>query len=352
MKSVVSNDERGLVSLIIVMIIMIIVTLMTISFGLLTRREQRQALDKQLSSQAFYAAETGINDAIKAIDNNPSAVGNISSCATADQDRIKNNIAGQPDRVLDSGLEIATTCVLVDQTPSQIVTTLGLNESKVFRISAAGANHLYLFWQQSPTPGSPTYQPAYSTAAGGFTSNWPATTPGVVEVMLIPGTYANRTDFFNNTREVFAYPSNSNANSSHDIVTDPNGEVLNGNCGNNSAPASVGQIRPCVISITNLNPAGSYYIRMKAIYAPVDVTVVAADATNNMQPFIGAQATIDATGKSGDVVRRIKIYKSFSTNGTIAEYVLEVGDDLCKRLLTNAAETTYENLAPSCSPFY
>lgn len=35
---------------------------------------QRQVLDEQLSTQAYYAAETGINDALYAIINNPAEI--------------------------------------------------------------------------------------------------------------------------------------------------------------------------------------------------------------------------------------------------------------------------------------
>jgi hypothetical protein len=56
--------EGGFVSIIVCMIIMTILSLITIGFAQIMAREQRQALDRQLSSQAFYAAESGVNDAL------------------------------------------------------------------------------------------------------------------------------------------------------------------------------------------------------------------------------------------------------------------------------------------------
>ena len=49
------------------MILMIVVGLIVLGFAQISRRNQRQALDRQLSTQAFYAAETGVNDAANLI---------------------------------------------------------------------------------------------------------------------------------------------------------------------------------------------------------------------------------------------------------------------------------------------
>ena len=61
------NNQEGLVSITVSLIIMIIITLVVSSFALIVRREQRRTLDRQLSQQAFYAAEVGIADAQSAI---------------------------------------------------------------------------------------------------------------------------------------------------------------------------------------------------------------------------------------------------------------------------------------------
>ncbi len=55
------QNESGLAAIAVTMIIMGIVTLIVVGFATLMRREQRQALDQQLSTQAFYAAESGVN---------------------------------------------------------------------------------------------------------------------------------------------------------------------------------------------------------------------------------------------------------------------------------------------------
>src|SRR3954464_6641054 len=61
------NSEAGMASFLIVMILMLVITLIVIGFAQVTRRNSREALDRQLSSQAFYAAESGVNVTTNAI---------------------------------------------------------------------------------------------------------------------------------------------------------------------------------------------------------------------------------------------------------------------------------------------
>ncbi len=117
------KERSGVVSLVITLFIMLIVTLVALSFATLMRREQRQALDRQLNTQAFYAAETGINDTIKALQQDPTGVGDINSCDTTAQNRIRIN-GITPNRTLDSDARIAYTCVFVDQTPTELEYTI------------------------------------------------------------------------------------------------------------------------------------------------------------------------------------------------------------------------------------
>jgi len=110
--STVQKNQSGMVSIIVALVIMGILTLVTVSLALLTRREQRQALDRQLSTQAFYAAETGINDAVTTLQNDDiPGDGNITNCDDADQ------LGG--NKILDPETSLVEyTCVLIDQSPT------------------------------------------------------------------------------------------------------------------------------------------------------------------------------------------------------------------------------------------
>jgi Tfp pilus assembly protein PilX len=62
-KKRLEQNEQGLVAIVIVSTIIVILSLMTIGFSRIMDRELRQALDRELASQAHYAAESGLNDA-------------------------------------------------------------------------------------------------------------------------------------------------------------------------------------------------------------------------------------------------------------------------------------------------
>ena len=57
----IARNQDGLVSIIIVVILMIVISIIVLSFAKVVRNEQRQTLDRQLSTQAYYAAESGVN---------------------------------------------------------------------------------------------------------------------------------------------------------------------------------------------------------------------------------------------------------------------------------------------------
>ena len=52
-----------MVAILVTMNLMIVISLIVLGFAQISRRNQRQSLDRQLSTQAFYAAETAVNDA-------------------------------------------------------------------------------------------------------------------------------------------------------------------------------------------------------------------------------------------------------------------------------------------------
>src|SRR5690349_5561347 len=82
-----ASRQSGMASIVITMVTMVVISLIVIGFATISRREQRQSLDQLLSSQAFYAAESGIEDAtaiIKSTLASGSTPTNKSDCTTND----------------------------------------------------------------------------------------------------------------------------------------------------------------------------------------------------------------------------------------------------------------------------
>lgn len=345
MKSAEQN-QAGMISLVITMLLMITISLMTLSFATLSRREQRQALDKQLSTQAFYAAETGINDATKAILDG-SLASDISDCSDTEQAKI--NPAGITN-VLSAASNVVRTCVFVDQTPSEIDSVVGESATTVFLVSATGITSLDVYWENDSAVSSPVYPPSIPTDAFPVDASWSGNTPGVLTVQLVPTNFpTTRAAIASGQIYVFGYPTASNANQTANGAGS-NGRIMGGGCATSNTSAPNNWPRQCKITINSLN--GQYYIILKSTYDPVHVTIEGKDASGGRLPFAGAQVLIDSTGRSNDVTKRIKVYKPLRASASLPSAVLEIGDDLCKRLQSEPSSTTTDSAIASCVPTY
>lgn len=349
----VHKNQSGMISLVICMLLMIIISLMTLSFAALSRREQRQALDKQLSTQAFYAAETGINDASKAILDG-TLTSDITDCSQVAQDSIKLLSGDIIPGALDASSNVSRTCVFVDQTPSQIDDVVGESATTVFLVSANGITSLDIYWENDTAVSSPVF-PALDLVNGSFPpdAGWNSSTPGVLIIQLIPATFpTNRANIASGTRYVYGFPSAPPASAPAN-GTGSNGSILGGGCAVSNTSTPTNWPRQCKITLSGLS--GQYYILMKAVYDPVHVTIEGKDVLNNRLPFVGAQVLIDSTGRAGDVTKRLKIYKPLRASASLPSSVLEIGDDLCKRLLANPSSpngVTTDSTISSCAPSY
>ena len=131
--STIRRDESGLAAITVTLIILGIVTLITVGFATLMRREQRQALDRQLSTQAFYAAESGVNLARKAID---------ADLAVSETPETYSNCSDSPIVNYDLGNNASVSCVLADLTPTELTKTLDPSSSWTTKIESANGMNI------------------------------------------------------------------------------------------------------------------------------------------------------------------------------------------------------------------
>src|SRR5580704_6402782 len=62
-----NKHEAGIVSIMVTMVMLIVISLIVLGFAEISRTEQRNTTDAQLSVSAYYGAESGINDALAVI---------------------------------------------------------------------------------------------------------------------------------------------------------------------------------------------------------------------------------------------------------------------------------------------
>ncbi|MBP7807240.1 pilus assembly PilX N-terminal domain-containing protein [Candidatus Saccharibacteria bacterium] len=342
------SNESGMAAITVTLIILGIVTLIAVGFANLMRREQRQALDQQLSTQAFYAAESGVNIARDAVD-----------AAIASNDVLEINDCAANNSPIASGggaigvnTNVSVSCLLIDTTPDILSKKLDTTDSSwVTKVQSANGqpiSRIVISW------GSTENNAPFVTDAGSVNGNlllpngtgpnrWGNTT-GVVRAMLIPDT-TDRDDLVAQSFHAFLYPNDvsipSNDSVAYGTAPASQGKFLKGNCTAAATP------NPCSVEITGVNRT-SAFLRLKAIYNGVNVTVQAfAAGSNTPLELANAQAEIDATGKAADVLRRIKVSVPLTTGSSVyPEFAVEAFESICKRFNTWPSDSEVSLGAP------
>ncbi len=352
--STLNKDQTGLVSIIVTLIIMIILTLIVIGFARISRREQQQILDRQLSAQAFYAAETGVSDAVKVMKSelrDPSATNlNFDTDRYVDQCEGPNSFitkGGLSNQIGGTGNTISYTCLLVDPDPLMLeYGNIDTNASRIVPVFAkdGGAIHSVSVGWQDKSGGSDLNGCNDSSTTPELPATWPSDcNTGMMRVDIVPvaGNSLSRNALLDSLSTVYLYPWPSSSNSATNTASyvgggtarpgfERQGSIIRVNCG----PGAVsGASKQCNLTITGLQSLNSnaFVLRLKSIYKPSVATVTATRGATQLE-LKSAQAMVDATGKSNDVLRRIQVRIPIAaTDLPYPEFALETITSLCKR---------------------
>jgi hypothetical protein len=326
------NKEQGFVSIITASIVMIIITLVVIGFSQVMQREQRQSLDRQLSSQAAYAAETAVND----------VYAQLQSGALVDEEKPDCDVSSFPNGgVVNPGSnnEAAYTCVTFDQTPEFLEFNNGsitTQQSKIFPLQpksvddSALVSSLRFSWNGArgetslTLPNNPNTLPTNAASTG-----VPILRVDLVRLPLAQP--VSRDTLIEETTTFFLYPTSSTSNNAGDYASliglANKGTVIPVYCDETQAYA-------CVYELENMDTSGQesnrYIARIKSIYNDADLLIEGeSTGPGRVFEFIGAQIFIDATGKSNDVLRRISVQIA-NPSYPIPEFVVQGLDGICK----------------------
>ncbi|HUC89837.1 MAG TPA: PilX N-terminal domain-containing pilus assembly protein [Patescibacteria group bacterium] len=340
MKGVIgkSRKQEGMVSILVTIILLIVISLIVLGFAQIARRNQRQAVDRQLSTQAFYAAETGVNDAralIKAAISSGTAVPAKTDCTNGSGATAAFYSSLNP--TLSAANNVSYTCLMVDTAPVSLrYDDIGSPSTVLPVQSDNGVNldKIQLTWQtkdgtSTPVTGCP------NSASGVFssTSVWTASGCGygILRFDLVPtGGTLTMGGLQDNTMTSFLVPVTSGGSSS---VAYPAASPASRNANNRVATTCTNS--GCTMTITGLT-ASQYYMRLTSIYKDVKLQISATDSSNNQLKLQGAQAMIDSTGKAQDILRRIQVRVALTASGgnQLADYAMETTDSVCKRFAT------------------
>jgi hypothetical protein len=349
-------NQDGFASIVIALILIIVLGLITVGFAQLARREQQDALDKQLANQASYAAESGVNDVYNAIyssaaseqnwiaaatgqPTNPS-LGTITPTKCLDYTQIKAinpNSTNLNPNVIDSQTSVSYSCILLNLTPSNLGGT-GLPADKTkdlsFQSTTGNLTSLTFSWQSAST-NSPGKHTNYSLPTTYPLSNFSAWNPSnsdgtqdsgpVVQLTLTPtnGSLPNplyRNNLISNTFTAYLYPGPStdascpvsNTNSACTVTaanpSSSQAPILDGGCNPYHLPT---QNYDCSVTLNLPGNANAYEASITGYYDLTDYSINGIENPGGGAPsaqanFIG-EAVIDVTAKAKNVLKRIQV---------------------------------------------
>lgn len=210
----IKTEEYGFASLVVAFILILVMSLLTVGFAQLARREQQTALDQQLANQAYYAAETGVNQVKAQI---PALVAAYNLNPTDSQLNGKTCLTSvkgvQLTNAIDATNSVSFTCALVNMAPAtnSIPDTSSTGSGNYIFTSTAAMPSLTFSWGSNPSVNN---TPASSSCSGNgcflpaldwYAKKWPP----VVQLSITPlGTgLFTRNQLITNTFTTLLYPS-------------------------------------------------------------------------------------------------------------------------------------------------
>lgn len=323
------RDERGMASFLITLFIMMVIGLIVIGFAQLTRRDQRQSLDRQLSVQANYAAETGVNDAVRYLQTHPDF--EKTNCNEVSPGQLLSGY----NNVLDAPGGVSYSCLLIDSTPGDLMKQdVGFSSNIVFPVrlaTNAPITSITFRWAAKSASNTATSCPgAYS---------YPATRSGSCQIGLlradiVPYSSSPSRDYLiNNLFTVFAHPVVGGATTiSYAPAPAPGGS--NPTAANGGCSANV-----CTLTVNGLSSA-YYFVRLNSIYALSDVTIT-ANGGGAGNELVGAQAVIDSTGNASDVTKRIQVRIPLAGTDSLPGFAIQTQNSQCKRFANMPGNQIY-----------
>jgi len=346
-------DQRGMVSFLVTMIMMIVITLIVVGFSDITRRNVRETLDHQLSAQAFYAAESGINVTQKTIIDyvNTSGYAGLATKNTCVNEYDPTTAAGTaPIAQLSSGVRY--TCVLVNPKPSSLQFSANQGESTITPITADDVlKSLNVSWSlqdggsQTACAGGNDYSFAPSDTWGNDCDL------GVLRLDLIANPSTSATSvaaLASNTITIFLTPRGThNAAVTVGFGGSTTGYVVSGKDAGGSGTCASGA---CSATITLPDNTANYEVRATTLYKDSKTVTVMGVTNSGTAHFMGAQAVVDVTGQDQDELRRIQARVALTSTGSaIPANALSGANGVCKHFLVLPTGTVNAATAGACN---
>lgn len=372
-----SSNQAGMVSFLVTFIMLLVISLIVVGFTRVTIQNRREALDRQLSTQAFYAAESGINAVVNKYKTFPAIL--TTKKTSCDPSTTVGGSVLPPNANLDASgaTEVKVTCLMIDPLVKNLVSgELKAGTSQVFKIDPRDSNgatttlnKLIIVWEGRNGKASTAPDPVDSagscpTDSTKFAATYDVTgcTYGLMRVDLLRETLLNAQtsadDMAGNTKAVFFQPStaapqpaafNFRGNATQSSPATRKLAQCTGATGVTPYPGVKVDARSCYAEISlQPNAYSAYDIRLSTIYnSTKSLAVYGLNSSDSLVYFAGSQAQIDSTAKAVDVIRRVQVRVPLnnSDGSTVQPFALYTKNALCKRF--TVTDSVFED---ACSP--
>lgn len=315
------NSQTGYASFVITLITIIVVSLIVVAFATDSRLGQKNSLANVLSTQAYYAAESGINDAYAIIQHDVSSGGTISSTGGQCAQSPSPYISSTPNSSsLYNNGQIGYNCLIVNTAPNSLnYQDVIPGQGEVIKLnSASGASikDIVVSWQYDNNSGSGSLN--FSECPGSLSNqlNLPPNnsyTPaecgaGVLQLDIVPRQYLINSPNYSATT-IFLEPSNSSSASSSNTPNINKVNTYNVSCSNGTTSTYA-----CseTINLSNIDSqlprdsSSTYYLHLQSFYMPSNVNIIARGTGGTVLNLSDAQIVIDSTGYASGQLKRLE----------------------------------------------
>lgn len=323
-KQTIINNQQGMAALVVVMVMMFVISVTVLGFAQVVRREQRSALDNQLATQAYYAAESGLNlaqDKVKQLLASGTTPPTKDHCSVdAGYGFTAENFQFKDSSHADQNAEI--TCMLIDPE----LDTLDYQEVGMtavpFLVKSSSTNieHIFVSWE-STNPlddvnagcdGGASFEPgpSWDCPQPLLRLDIVPVEPGMTATTVASAQYTTFLSPAIGLSSPISYARTvNNLNQVH--------------CNASTTP------RKCKVRI-DVPSHQAFALRIMSIYGSSNVTV---SATSNTGPvkLIGGQVEIDVTARAADVLKRLQARMPVGGSDSVPDFAITAGGAVCKR---------------------
>lgn len=356
------SDQNGMVSILSVVIFATIITVVVASYVNSVVGQQHDATEYDLSTRAYYAAESGVQDAVRALN----ADVNLRSSGQSDCSSLRSGSGSSGGDLNTDQTGASYTCQIIETKPTSLQGTVSQTENMMLRLKPQNADDsatysLQINWSQNTKDDSTAlalyprdstnsdprvFTPVDRWWAGGVKGKTVHPVPRI-DIISMPSSgvlsrsaIGQNVMFLNPTKVANADGSIS-FDASKAVNRYANGEsdaqIANAKCYDNKDDNTFGTkgVFSCQATITLNNyhfMSQDVYLRLNSLYGSTAFEAVVLKSGNPVS-LTASQATIDVTGKAGNTFKRVRQTVSIG-NGSIVDNWPDAavigGDGICK----------------------